>query len=349
MVASLQANTHPNMTGTTLDKQYRRMAGRDGIREDYTGTAFAMTLSTSSPTLKVAAAGKSALVDGNLLDFSDVVTDPTLDPRDVGVQPTGSQIRSDLVVLRYDGAVETIADRGRLAIKPGAPGATSVVPTVQQSRGGTWEVEVGSYVFPATGGLLTTPKDLRSWSGDHAFILQGVPIRGPIGSTREQEDGVVWRRTWSAAGGGVWVSSAPAGPVEWAWTPGAMPQQVDVMTSGDWATVRGSTLGIPVVEGRWYRMQSLCTVRADPNTARKWRASIWAGNVLLREVGGMIANGPLVANETNEWPVNVSGYWRASVTGTVAFQTRFAVDGPLAVYARYTSPVSAVEDLGVRR
>lgn len=204
MVFAVQADTHPNTSETTLDDQHRRMTGRDGIREDYIGDAFAITLSTNAPTLTVASAGRSALVDGNLLDFTGQALDAVLDPRDIGPQPGPSQVRRDLVVLRYDEAVAIIANRGQLAIKPGVPGASSAEPVAVRDTGGVWELEVGSYVFPGTGGLLTTKRDLRSWSGDYEVLTPGRALIGPIGSTRGQGN-ALRRRVWTADRGPYWV------------------------------------------------------------------------------------------------------------------------------------------------
>lgn len=204
MVAILQASTHPNLSVDTLDTQYRRMAGRDGIREDRTGSAFAATLGSSSPTVSIACAGKSLLVDGNLLTFA---ADAVLDPRDIGTQPTGSQARIDRVVARYDTAVATLKDRGRLAILPGASSTAPTAPTLTRNFNGVFEVPLFRFRFPASG-LLSSLVSERVWSGDAVYLESDAGLADldmPLGSIARRP-GVTWHRELVSGSPG-WVAS----------------------------------------------------------------------------------------------------------------------------------------------
>lgn len=184
MVAQVTGVTNPNTSEDTKDIAWRHMwAGRDGIRNDYDGGAFDIVVSSVAPTVTVKCAGRSILVDNNLITFA---TDVVLDPRDAGVMPTGDQTRLDHIAARYDSSVPILRDRGSLVIVPGAPALSPIPPPLSRTpadQSGPFDLVTGRFRLPSNG-LLTGLTKRRVWSGDE-LVLEAAADLGsqyPIGT-----------------------------------------------------------------------------------------------------------------------------------------------------------------------
>lgn len=209
MVNTLVGVAHPNASSTTLDRQVRAMfAARDGIAEDYDGQAFKGVLSGSQPTVTITSAGRYHLVDGQLVAFA---TDAVLNASEVGGAGTAGQSRNDLVVVRYDTNVATIANRGLLAIKPGTWSTSPpAAPAPTRTVGGVWEVPIGTYRY-TSGGLLSQWVSTRRWAGNFVAFDDATDVDGsyPVG-TWGYKGTTLYRRVLGGGGVPVWRQTPEA-------------------------------------------------------------------------------------------------------------------------------------------
>lgn len=205
--------TYPGDSNAFRD-QWPMLAGGDGIFGDKLGDALTVTASGAAPTVTVSP-GAAGVSITRVAGFAHVLDAPvTLDLSLVGTQPTGTQKRVDLIVVRYTWA-DALNVAAKVAIKAGAPTASTTplataAPVPTQLRGSVWEVPVRAVSRPA-GGVVTAGEDRREWNGnDVRFISSASQLdAAPVGALRYLPDGVAWHRRLVGTTP-AWIASVPS-------------------------------------------------------------------------------------------------------------------------------------------
>lgn len=148
----------------------------DGVVGDRTGTGLKVTATGADRTVTMSVG--TAKVQGFGYTTASTVS---LNAGTTGTQPTGTQVRTDVFVLRLDVSAKTITPM----LVTGTPGAAAARPTLQTSATGLFDLPLASWTKGTTAITNANIVDERSWLGPHYTFPDNavLPTTAMVGSS----------------------------------------------------------------------------------------------------------------------------------------------------------------------
>lgn len=223
--------------------------------------------------------------------------------------------------------------------------AQTTLPAGREAEPGVLDDQPLALVQVTAGQTLPTKVvDLRAWPSKviTAASLLAVPD-APLGA-EVVIGGRRYRRVIDSTQNLVWeevLDTNLTATQRWTWGAGAYSWQIT--GNGAWADPAGASKTIACRAGHEYDFSSVFTVSpANSGSSGPWRASLWVGNTMLREVWGRATSGH------PSFPTTLRDTWKCPTTGDYVFKTRAARGAQQYIDNPFAAPFSTVVDLGLR-